>query len=97
MGSFVIGSCCAGYVRPVITTDYALRRADDVSVWLGVFGGPSFFVATPLQQVGAVVGVGLDIAMVLSRALSFDVILRGAFDDYGFIAPFGQIAFGIAF
>lgn len=80
-GSLDLGHCACGHAAAYVSVDYALRRADDVSVWLGVSFGPMFLVSSQGNvETGASALLALDVAVPLTHALSLDLIMRGGLD-----------------
>jgi hypothetical protein len=95
MGTVSVAGCCEGHLRFLVTADYAIHRAADVSIWLGAGGGPSLFLSGGTVTPGATALVALDVALPLSRLLAFDIIVRGGLDEDGDVAWFGQLAVGL--
>jgi hypothetical protein len=80
LDSIDLGKCGCGHGRVYLTGDYALRRADDVSVWLGLGAGPSFLVGFGDSQFAASGIIALDVAVSISRLFSVDLIVRTGLD-----------------
>jgi hypothetical protein len=78
-------------VRPLGTVDFALRLEPDVHIWLGVAVGGQ------LGDLNAAVALAtLDIAVPLTRHVSFDVVVRaGGYFSPGFDRPNPLAQFGI--
>lgn len=78
-GSVAGGNCGCGHIGAYASAEYALRRADNLSVWIGLSFGPMVLLYAGASP-GASAMLSLDIALPITRAVSFDLIAAGGFD-----------------
>lgn len=87
--------------RPLVVFDWLVHESTPARLWLGAALGPWFrFLADNDTHIGFTALLAFDVAIPISAALSFDVILRAGGQIDGSVAlarpdPVGQFLLGL--